>query len=252
MFLSPGDAYIREMTETKSLRNMLSDKELDRECLPYERFLAVGEESLTDAELLAIIIRTGSSTSTPVQIARQVMELGCGKEKGLNALYSLSLEELQTIKGIGEVKAIKLKALAELAKRMSNQKSVVTVGCQDASAVAAYYMEKLRHEDCERAYLLCLNNQLKLIKECLLAIGTINSASVSPREIFKYALRTGANNIILIHNHPSGDPTPSRSDVNLTNHVRESGAMLDIILRDHIIIGDHTYYSFEEKGMLWQ
>jgi DNA repair protein RadC len=240
------------MTETKSLKNMLSDRELDREALPYERFLSSGQESLTDAELLAIIIRTGSNTSTPVQIARQVMDLGCGKERGLNSLFSLSLEELMTVKGIGEVKAIKLKALAELAKRMSYQKAIVTDAFDIPSKVADYYMEQLRHEDCERALLLCLNTQMKLIREMVLAIGTINSASVSPREIFRYALRAGANNIILIHNHPSGDPTPSRSDVNLTNHVRESGAMLDIILRDHIIIGDHSYYSFQEKGMLWQ
>lgn len=231
---------------------MLSDRELERECLPYERFLTTGEESLTDAELLAIIIRTGSSSSTPVQIARQVMELGVGKEKGLNALFSLSLEELKTIRGIGEVKAVKLKAIAELAKRMSYQRSSINISFAETRNVVDYYMERIRHEECERAYLLCLNNQMKLIKEEVLAIGTINSASVSPREIFRYALRAGANQIILVHNHPSGDPTPSRSDVNLTNHVRESGAMLDIILRDHIIIGDQSYYSFSEKGMMWQ
>ena len=220
--------------------------------LPYERFLKSGPESLTDAELLAIIIRTGSSSASPVDIAKKVMAMGRVKEKGLNSLFCVSVEELMKVHGIGEVKAVKLKCIAELAKRMSCQKADIGLLCNDPSMVANYFMEKLRHEESERVFLLCLNNRLKLVQEVLLSMGTVNSASLSPRDVFIHALRTGASNLILVHNHPGGDPSPSKSDVLITNKIRESGAMLDIILRDHIIIGDRSYYSFEEKGLLWQ
>jgi DNA repair protein RadC len=236
----------------RSFNTLLAENTAYKESLPYERFLANGAESLTDAELLAIIIRTGSSESSPIDIARQVIEMGRGKDKGLNCLFSLSLDELKKIHGIGQVKAVKLKCIAELAKRMSFQKSIEEIECNDPAVVAQYYMERLRHEDQERAILLCLNNKLRLIEECLLSIGTVNSASVSPRDVFMHALKCGASNVILLHNHPAGDPTPSRSDVAITNKICESGVMLDIRLRDHIIIGDKTYCSLREKGLLWR
>ncbi|MBR4669863.1 MAG: DNA repair protein RadC [Butyrivibrio sp.] len=220
--------------------------------LPYERFMRFGARSLTDAELLAIIIRTGSSTCSPIEIAGNVLSLGRGKEKGLNCLYGVSLDELKRINGIGEVKAVKLKCIAEMAMRMSMRTASLSLDCCKPSEVAHCYMEKLRHEEREKVILLCLNNKLRLIEECLLSIGTVNSASLSPRDVYMHALKTGASGIILIHNHPGGDPTPSRADVAITNKIRESGNMLDITLRDHIIIGDKSYYSFEEKGLLWQ
>ncbi|RKM57146.1 DNA repair protein RadC [Butyrivibrio sp. X503] len=220
--------------------------------LPYERFMRFGAQSLSDAELLAIMIRTGSNTSSPVDIARNVLALGRGKEKGLNCLYRVSLDELKRINGIGEVKAVKLKCIAEMAMRMSTRSASLSFDCCKPSEVALCYMEKLRHEEREKVILLCLNNKLRLIDECLLSIGTVNSASLSPRDVYMHALKTGASGVILIHNHPGGDPTPSRADVAITNKIRESGNMLDITLRDHIIIGDKSYYSFEEKGLLWQ
>ncbi len=236
----------------KSFKNMISDGDTYKECLPYERFLKAGASSLTDAELLAVIIRTGSSTASPVDIARNVMELGRGKEKGLNSLYSLTIDELKKVHGIGEVKAVKLKCIAELARRMSLQKASIGIDMSDPSVIADHYMENLRHEDNERAVLLCLNNKLKLIDETVLSIGTINSASLSPRDVFIHALKTGASNVVLLHNHPGGDPAPSKSDNLITDKIRESGRMLDIILVDHIIIGDRSYYSYAEHGLLWQ
>ncbi|WP_029232197.1 RadC family protein [Butyrivibrio sp. VCB2006] len=223
-----------------------------RETLPYERFMAFGPESLTDAELLAIIIRTGSIKSSPVDIARQIMQMGRSKEKGLNALFSLSMEELMSIHGVGQVKAVKLKCIAELVRRMSYQKKSDILDMSNPSNVADYYMERMRHEEQEKTILLCLNNKLCLIEECLLSIGTVNSASLSPRDVFMHALKCGANNLILLHNHPTGDPTPSRADAEITNKISQSGYMLDIRLRDHIIIGDKSYYSFVEKGLMWQ
>ncbi len=236
----------------KSFNTLLAENAVYREGLPYERFLAYGPESLTDTELLAIIIRTGSSTSSPVNIAGQIMEMGRGKEKGLNALFSLSMDELMGIHGIGQVKAVKLKCIAELAKRMSAQKRESVFNCNNPADVAEHYMERLRHEEREKVILLCLDNKLNLIEECLLSIGTVNSASLSPRDVFMHALKCGASGIILLHNHPTGDPTPSRADVSITNKISQSGNMLDIRLRDHIIIGDRSFCSLKEKGMLWQ
>ena len=236
----------------KSLSKQIIDGEAFKEMLPYERFVQYGAESLTDAELLAIIIRTGSNTSSPVEIAQKILCLSQGKERGLNSLFSLSIDELKKVHGIGEVKAVKLKCIAELAKRMSVQSAVDGTFFNSPREIACYYMEKLRHEDREKAILISLNNKLKLINETVLSIGTVNSASLSPRDVFMHALKAGATSVVLLHNHPSGDPTPSRSDVEITNKISESGFMLDIILKDHIIIGNQSYYSFNEKGLLWQ
>lgn len=223
-----------------------------KEMLPYERFISAGPESLTDAELLAIIIRTGSGNSSPIEIAHEILCLSNGKERGLNGLYSLTLDELKSVHGIGEVKAVKLKCLTELAKRMSVQSSFSGTFFESSRQIASIYMEKMRHEDREKALLLCLNNKHKLLNETVLSIGTVNSALVSPRDIFTHALKSGASCVVLLHNHPSGDPTPSRADAELTNKISESGNMLDIRLIDHIIIGNQSYYSFGEKGLLWQ
>ena len=236
----------------KSLNKKIIDGEAYKEMLPYERFINAGPESLTDAELLAIIIRTGSNCSSPIDIAHNILSLSNGKERGLNSLFSLSISELMNIHGIGEVKAVKLKCIAELAKRMSIQSAFSGSFFESSYQIAALFMEKMRHEEREKAILLCMNNKHKLINETVLSIGTVNSASLSPRDVFIHALKVGAASIVLLHNHPSGDPTPSRSDVELTNKIRESGFMLDICLKDHIIIGNQSYYSFGEKGLLWQ
>jgi DNA repair protein RadC len=222
-----------------------------RESLPYERFTRFGPTSLTDAELLAIIIRTGTRSSSPMDIAGRILSMGRGKERGLNCLFSLSLEELEKVNGIGKVKAVKLKCIAELAKRMAGRGFEISMDCSEPSEVARVYMEKLRHEESEKVILLCLNNRLGLISEDIISMGTANSASVSPREIFMFALKAGASYVLLLHNHPGGDPSPSKADVSLTNKICRSGEMLGIGLIDHIIIGDKSYTSFKEKGLLW-
>ena len=231
---------------------LMSEDVTFSDMLPYERFMKFGPGSLSDTELLAVIIRTGSSNSTPIDIARNVLSLGCGKERGLNCLHRASFKELTGVDGIGKVKAVQLKCIAEMAVRMARCSTFSSLDCSRPSDIADHYMEQLRHEDRERVILLCLNNRLRLIEEVLLSIGTVNSASLSPRDVFIHALKSGATGIVLIHNHPGGNPTPSRADVAITNKIRESGSMLDIMLRDHIIIGDKSYYSFQEKGLLWQ
>lgn len=235
----------------KSFSSMIAEGNIHKDTLPYERFMACGPESLTDAELLAIVIRTGSSDSSPIDIAHQVMNMGKGKEKGLNSLFSLSLEELKSIRGIGTVKAVNLKCIAELVKRMSYRNSHEGPDCSSSDSIAACYMERLRHEEKEKAILLCLDNKLKLLDETVLSMGTVNSASLSPRDVFMQALKCGATNVVLLHNHPTGDPTPSKADVQITNKIREAGFMLGIILQDHIIIGNNRYCSLSDDGLLW-
>lgn len=233
-----------------SFSSIVAEGGIFKDMLPYERFLNFGPESLTDVELLAIIIRTGTRDASPIDIAGSILNIEKGKESGLNSLFSLSLDELKSVHGVGEVKAVKLKCIAELAKRMAAQRSKSSLDCSNPSHVASYYMEKMRHEDKEKVILLCLNNRYKLIEEYLLSIGTVNSASLSPREVFMKALKCGASNVLLLHNHPGGDPTPSRADISITNKISESGSMLDIYLIDHIIIGDRSYTSLAEKGLL--
>ncbi len=235
-----------------SFNSILAENGAYKETFPYERFLKFGPDSLTDAELLAIIIRTGTRDSSPLDIAGQIINLGQGRDRGLNSLFNLSLDELKKVRGVGEVKAVMLKCIAELSKRMASQRGSITLDCSDPSVIARFYMEKLRHEDREKVLLLCLNNRLKLIEESVVSIGTVSYAAVSPREIFIQAMKCSASNILLIHNHPGGDPSPSRADVAFTNKICESGQLLDINLIDHIIIGDMSYVSLKEKRLMWQ
>ena len=205
--------------------------------MPYEKFLRLGSHSLTESELLAIIVRTGTKDHKPVEIGREILSLPSVNEHGLSGLYYVTVEELMGIKGVGQVKAVKLKCLAELSMRM-------------AMAVAKYYMEKLRHEKKERVLLLMLDNKAQLLGEEVLSVGTVSASLLSPREVFIAALKKEAVHIMLLHNHPSGDPAPSRQDMKVTDDIKEIGGMIDIPLIDHIIIGDNKYISFKEAGLL--
>ena len=218
--------------------------------LPYERFLRFGPENLTEAELLAIIIRTGTREKSATQLAEEVLQLAKYPKEGLLGLHDVSLEELQSIKGIGEVKAVKLKCIAELSVRMSEAKAGDGVKFQTSGQVAAYFMERLRHRNTECVYMACMDMKGQVIREKKLSEGSVKMSLISPREIFLEALDAKAVNILLVHNHPSGDPTPSRSDREITDNVREMGEKLDIPLLDHIVIGDNRYFSFREADWL--
>lgn len=218
--------------------------------MPYEKFLNVGAGSLTEAELLAIIIRTGTKGNGPVELGKQILELPSVREQGLSGLYHVSLKELMKLNGIGQVKAVKIKCLAELAMRMAMAKAQDRLQFGNPASVANYYMEKLRHEKKEQVLLLLLDNRSALMEECLLSVGTVNMSLLSPREVFVTALRAEAVNIMLLHNHPGGDPSPSRQDLMITDRIRKIGDMVDIPLIDHIIIGNGRYMSFRETGLL--
>ena len=198
--------------------------------LPYERFLQFGPENLTEAELLAVILRTGTKEDSAVALAEKVLALATYPREGLLGLHDVSVEELMEIRGIGMVKAVKLKCIAELSNRMSRAKAREGICFTRADHVAEYFMEKLRHRDTECVYLLCLDAKGQLIREKKLSDGSVNMALISPREIFLEALKDKAVSLILVHNHPSGDPTPSRSDRELTENVAKVGNQMDIPL----------------------
>lgn len=233
-----------------SLKNRLQENDNYRNSLPYERFMTFGPGSLTEEELLAIIIRTGTRTATPMEIAAKVLSIGGAREQGLNSLYHVSLQELMKIDGIGEVKAVKLKCLAELSRRMASDRTMKKLIFTEPETIAAHYMEQLCHEEKEQVLMVSLNHRMKLVDETVISVGTVNSSLLSSRDIFIHALRQGAVNILILHNHPGGDPTPSGADLLITDKIRRAGQLLDIKLLDHIIIGDHSYVSFKEKKLL--
>lgn len=222
-------------------------KELPESEKPYERFLKQGASVLSDAELLAIILRSGGRKRTALQLAQDVL---CRKQMSLLNLNQLTIEELVAIPGIGQVKAIQLKCIAELAKRIAVTSYVQRIQADEPGTIADYYMEQLRHETKEKLLLAMFDAKNRFIGDALLSVGTVNSSLVSPREIYLKALQSQAVNIIMLHNHPSGDPSPSEEDLRATLRVAECGRILGIFLADHIIIGDNRYISFREKGIL--
>ena len=217
---------------------------------PYERFERVGAQALTDAELIAIMIRTGTVGEDALALAHRVLALTSGRTTGILALNSIPLEELLQIKGIGKVKAIRLKCVAEICARMQTRRREPFLSFDNSATVAELYMERMRHLETEHVYLLLCDNKNHIMKEILISKGTVNASVISPREIFIEALRFHAVHIVLIHNHPSGDPTPSSADIAITQTILEASQLIQIPLLDHIIIGDNKYESLKEKGYL--
>lgn len=214
---------------------------------PYEKFLAMGEESLSDAELLAIILKTGTPKENSVDVARRLLQ---GNHNNLLNLYDLSYRDLMHYPGIGPVKAIQLKAVAELSKRIAKTKSGYQLKMDNPSSIADYYMEQLRHR--KEEVLLCafFDSKCNFLGDVLISKGSVNSAYVSPRDIFRYAFDYEAVLFILLHNHPSGEPTPSEDDIRITKRIEKGARILELQLVDHIIIGDNKYYSFKESRLI--
>lgn len=226
------------------------EKQQCSENLPYEKFQQYGPESLTESELLAIILRTGTKDKSALQLAEEILSLSQTNRTGLLGLYDLPLKRLLEVKGIGEVKAVKIKCIAELAMRINTASAKEGLIVHKPSTIAEYFMERLRHRKKECVVIACLDAKGQLIKEVDLSSGSVRMSLISPRDVFLEALRYEAVNIILIHNHPSGDPTPSSSDLQITKYIAEMGEKIDIPLLDHIIIGDNCYTSFKEERYL--
>lgn len=218
---------------------------------PYEKCIHQGEHTLSDSELLAVILRNGTKGVNSIALANQILAVTQETSyPGLLGLLHLSLPELMKIHGIGKVKAVQLKCIGELSKRMASAAARPGLSFQTPVTIAKYYMERLRHEEQELLYCMMLDNKNHLLAEQLLSRGTANATLITPREVFLEALRHHALCLILVHNHPSGDPSPSICDKEVTQRILKAGDMLGIHLLDHIIIGDQRYFSFREENLL--
>jgi len=239
-----------QVWEAISMSNQfLTVKNLPETERPYERCEKYGAEFLSDAELLAVIIRTGTKHTRSVDLAHQILNLS-GQTSGLNYLHKLKMKDLQKIKGIGKVKSIQILCVLELSRRIAKASAGERINFNHPSSIAAYYMEDMRYYQQEHLVLVMLDTKHNMIKDSLISKGSVNATIVDPRMIFIEALRYHAVNIILVHNHPSGDPTPSNEDIAVTKKIADAGTLLGIRLSDHIIIGDKQYESLHMKGIV--
>ncbi len=221
--------------------NTLTMKELPDPERPYEKCLRSGPAALSDAELVSVILRTGTTGEKSTDLAARVLNAG---PDGLLNLIRMEPEELMRIRGIGEVKAVQLKCVGELSRRIAALSRHIGPVFSGPDEIASYYMERMRHEPRETLILVMFDRKNMFLGEEVLSVGTSNSSLISPAEIFRSALRGKAEFIVLLHNHPSGDPNPSREDINVTKRIRQCGELLEIPLMDHIIIGDNRFFSF--------
>lgn len=216
---------------------------------PYEKYQSRGPSSLTDTELLAILLRNGSKNEDAHELAKRILSIS-GDEGRIIGLQRLSFEELLSIEGIGRVKAMCIGCIVELSRRMYMQSKKDVLNFNRPETIAEYFMEEVRHLEFENVILLMLDIKCNLIKTEILSTGSVNFALISVRDIFIKALRMKAGGIVLIHNHPSGDPTPSSNDIEITKKVKAAGEMLEIPLFDHIIIGDKKFVSLKQNGYI--
>jgi len=234
----------------KKVVEKLTIKDLPYSERPYEKLEAFGAEILSDAELLAIIIRTGNRNETAVALAQRLLTYDAGN-KGLTFIYDMSLEELKGIKGIGRVKAIQLKALMELSKRIASAKATgKRQSITSPGDVAKMLMEEMRHLKKEVFKVVLLNTKNNIIKVVNVSVGSLTASIVHPREVFTEAVKSVCNSVIFVHNHPSGDPQPSVEDIETTKRLVSAGDILGINVLDHIIIGDGKYVSLKERGQM--
>lgn len=225
----------------------LKIKELPETERPYEKLELYGEKSLSNAELLAIIIKSGTKDETSVQIAQRILNLNYDPQMGdISFLKDITLEELKQINGIGRVKAIQIKAMCELAVRMSRPSNYRKIRVESTRQLASLLMEELKNEKKEYIKLILLNKKCQILKIEDVAKGGTNFANVNMKEILNKALKIQAPGIILVHNHPTGDPTPSRMDIKFTDKLYNALQLLDIELIDHIVIGKDNYSSIFE------
>ncbi|MGE6375574.1 RadC family protein [Peribacillus muralis] len=221
-------------------------RDYPKEERPRERFLQDGPQSLSNQELLALLLRTGTKEESVLQLAGRLIN----SVKGLRLLKQASVEELTEIKGIGEAKSIHILASVELGRRMNRLNDQDRYVIRSPEDGANYCMEEMRFLSQEHFVCLYLNTKNQVLQKTTVFIGSLNASIVHPREVFKEAFRRSAASIICLHNHPSGDPTPSREDIEVTKRLVECGRIIGIEVLDHIIIGEHKYVSLKEKGYL--
>lgn len=224
-------------------------KELPEAERPYEKLEQYGAKALTNAELIAIIIKTGTKEETAVGLAQQILKLNNTKEENLKFLMDLTVEEFMKIKGIGKVKAIQLKAVCELATRINTISNYKEKQIKRPQDIAEILIEEMRFEKQEILKIAMLNNKNKLLKIKDIAKGGGNFVTATMKSILNEAVKIEAAKIILIHNHPAGDPTPSNQDIEFTKNVEQASKLLGIQLLDHIVIGNGNYVSIFSQRM---
>jgi len=216
---------------------------------PYEKMERFGPEQLSNAELLAIIIKTGSKNETSLSLAQKIIKKD-EQQKGLGFLNETSLEQLMEIPGVGRVKAIQLKALAELSRRIHSAYSYgKRVVIKTSSEVSDLLMDEMRYLQKEVFKVLMLSTKNHIVRSVNVSTGSLNASIVHPREVFGEAVKSACCAIILVHNHPSGDPEPSAEDIETTVRLANAGNLIGIKVLDHVIIGDGCYVSFRERGL---
>lgn len=225
----------------------LTVKDLPLDDRPREKLLLRGSQSLSDAELIAILLRTGKKGKSVLEIGREIIK----SEGNLAMLATRTVDSLQKVDGIGKDKAATLAAAFELSRRiLSQSKWFSNRKISSPQDIAQIFIPILRDEIKEKFIVVCLNSANRVIKYETISVGNLNSSVVHPREIFKVAIDNSSASIILIHNHPSGNPEPSNEDIRLTKKIVESGKILDIPVFDHLIIAGETYTSFVEKRLI--
>ncbi|MEA3248238.1 MAG: DNA repair protein RadC [Nanoarchaeota archaeon] len=219
-------------------------KELLPDSRPREKFLKHGPEFLSDAELFAILLRTGFSGENVVDMSNRLIS-----EYGLDKLFECSLKELQQIKGIGPAKAMQILSIAEIVKRQAqSEKSIKKISC--AKDVFDLFHQKLKDKKEEYFYILMLNTQNNIIKEHLISKGILDASIIHPREIFRPAIRNASSKIILVHNHPSGNPAPSQEDLEINEKLSKMGEEIGIKVLDSVIIGNGEFWSWAENSKI--
>lgn len=226
--------------------NRLTLKEYPNELKPREKLDKYGVQSLSDREILAILLTTGTSKKTALEIADQILI----KHNGLKGILDISLEELSAFDGIGIAKGSRIISAVELGKRINLKDQDYKPVIKSPEDVASLLMDKMSYLDREHFKVVLLNTKGQVIKCETISIGTLNSSLVHPRELFKIAIRRSAASIILVHNHPSGDVNPSKEDIQVTRRIIDAGKLLDIRVLDHIIFGGKNFLSLKEKAFI--
>lgn len=224
----------------------LTVKDLPAAERPRELLLAKGPAALSNADLIAILLRTGTSRESVVRLAERLL----AKHGGLAGLGGLTPQEMSTVKGIGPAKAVTVSAAVELGKRLATQAGGERPVVRSPADAAELMVPSLRYEKRELFVAMLLSTKNHVLATPTLTVGSLSASVVDPRQLFREAINYNAASVILVHNHPSGDPSPSAEDVALTRKMVEAGRLLDISVIDHLIIGDGKYVSLKEKGIL--
>ena len=226
-------------------------RELPEKERPREKMLRLGARGLSDAELLAILLRTGTVEESALSIAQGLLK-EYEQPGGVALLAAARPEDLSKYKGIGNVKAITITAAIEFGRRLyARQASGDITSIRQPEDAANWYLHRLRYVQQEEFHVLLLSTKHQVLASCCVAVGTMDAALVDPRMVFQEALRHQAAALILAHNHPSGDPSPSKEDIALTLRLAEAGKLLELPVLDHVIIGDGRFVSLKEKGLLY-